>query len=189
MASRSYQTVLRAVERFGVDLHMTKGERLMTTIAEVEDLVRRHEIDAALEELGRMLEERPDDAEARMLFGVCQQMRGRTESFCEIYRDLAPSMSVRDSSGADSPVVSRWRHYCKVAAYLVAIGVITLAGTGCALNSSSDRGITIETKSSENAIDMPKYSMGGRPMTKYNMGGRLMDDTMIIDVDNDDDLL
>ena len=161
----------------------------MKTIEEIEGMIRAKRIDEAVDELESLLAERPDDAEARMLFGVCQQMKGRTEAFCEIYRDLAPSMSVRDSSGEDSPVVSRWRHYCKVAAYLVAIGVITLAGTGCALNSSSDRGITIETKSSENAIDMPKYSMGGRPMTKYNMGGRLMDDTMIIDVDNDDDLL
>lgn len=41
-------------------------------------------------------------------------------------------MSVREAAGEDSPVVSRWRHYCKVAVYLVAIGVITLAGTGSA---------------------------------------------------------
>lgn len=151
----------------------------MTTIAEVEDLVRRHEIDAALEELGRMLEERPDDAEASMLFGVCQQMKGRTEAFCEVYRDLAPTMSVRDSSGEDLPVVSRWRHYCKVAAYLVAIGVISLVGTGCASKPSLDRVKTIETKSPESVM-MTVHNMGGRPMepklphpkaqTTYGMG-------------------
>lgn len=131
----------------------------MTTIAEVEDLVRRHEIDAALEEIGRMLEERPDDAEASMLFGVCQQMKGRTEAFCEVYRDLAPSMSVRDSSGEDSPVVSRWRHYCKVAAYLVAIGVITLAGTGSAEPATNrldevDAPQAVEAKASEKVTDV-----------------------------------
>ena len=106
----------------------------MTTIAEVEDLVRRHEIDAALEEIGRMLEERPDDAEASMLFGVCQQMKGRTEAFCEVYRDLAPSMSVREAAGEVSSTVTRWRHYRNVAAYLIALGIaVFVAGLGLAI--------------------------------------------------------
>lgn len=110
----------------------------MTTIAEVEDLVRRHEIDAALEELGRMMEERPDDAEASMLFGVCQQMKGRTESFCEIYRDLAPSMSVREAAGEVSSTVTRWRHYRNVAAYLIALGIAVFVAGGSSVSYAGD---------------------------------------------------
>lgn len=120
----------------------------MTTIAEVEDLVRRHEIDAALEEIGRMLEERPDDAEASMLFGVCQQMKGRTEAFCEVYRDLAPSMSVREAAGEVSSTVTRWRHYLRVASYLLALGVITLTGSVYAESQSAmSEGAVCEDKS------------------------------------------
>ena len=151
----------------------------MKTIEEIEGMIRAKRIDEAVDELESLLAERPDDAEARMLFGVCQQMKGRTEAFCEIYRDLAPSMSVRDSSGEDSSVVSRWRHYCKVAAYLVAIGVISLVGTGCASKPSLDRVKTIETKSPESVM-MTVHNMGGRPMepklphpkaqTTYGMG-------------------
>ena len=117
----------------------------MKTIEEIEGMIRAKRIDEAVAELERLLVARPDDAEARMLFGVCQQMKGETESFCEVYRELAPQLSAREAAGEVSPVVSRWRQYCKVAAYLVALGLVTFIGgnikaaevEGCSTNACS----------------------------------------------------
>ena len=152
----------------------------MKELSEIETMIANCRLEEASAELETILGKSPDDAEARMLFGVCQQMMGRTEAFCEVYRDLAPSMSVRDASGEDSHVMTRWRHYCKVAAYLVAIGVITLAGTG-SVELASDRmdkvvsSQTAEAKPSEMMTDVAqlKNLPRGVQNVKYDESGAI----------------
>jgi len=100
----------------------------MKCLEKVEELIKNCKPNAALEELESILYEEPENADARILFGVCRQMQGRTEEFCQVYRDLAPTLSARESAGEDSPVVARWRHFCKVASYLVSLGLVTLVG-------------------------------------------------------------
>ena len=71
-----------------------------------------------------------------MLLGICGQLKGDTDCFCEVYRELAPSLGARAEVGEESPVIARWRQYLRVASYLVSLGIITLTGTGLAAPTS-----------------------------------------------------
>lgn len=123
----------------------------MKKMVEIDGLVKSRKIDEALGELERILAEKPEDAEARMLFGVCQQMKGETESFCEVYRELAPQLSAREAAGEVSPVVSRWRQYCKVAAYLISLGIVTLVGGNIQIACAEDE--------PSSAVEQVKFSI------------------------------
>lgn len=108
----------------------------MKTLSEIETLIANRCLDEATAELETILEKSPDDAEARMLFGICGQLKGDADCFCRVYRELAPSLAARAESGEESPVVARWRHYLRVATYLVAPGVISLRGSSLAAPTS-----------------------------------------------------
>ena len=120
----------------------------MKTLSEIETLIANRCLDEATAELETILKKSPDDAEARMLFGICGQLKGDADCFCRVYRELAPSLAARAESGEESPVVARWRHYLRVATYLVALGVISLTGSSLAAPTSG----LFETNAISNAV-------------------------------------
>jgi len=131
----------------------------MKCLDTVEALIKNCKVDAALKELEPILLEEPDNAEARILFGVCRQMQGRTEEFCQVYRDLAPTLSARESAGDDSPVVARWRHFCKVASYLISLGLVTLVGGSLQVVHADTIPPAVETRvfSIEEELEKPEF--------------------------------
>lgn len=97
----------------------------MKTLDEIESLVKAGCVNQAVDELNGFLDREPEDDEARILLGVCSQLKGDTDGFCRIYNELRPTLSVREAAGEISSVTSRWRHYRKVAAYLVTVGLVS----------------------------------------------------------------
>ena len=61
----------------------------------------------------------PEDAAARMLYGTCCQLMGDSATFGRIYRDLAPQMEPRVTSGERSELVSMWLKYAAMFAAVV----------------------------------------------------------------------
>lgn len=149
----------------------------MKELSEIEALIANFRLEEAKEQLGAMLEKEPENAEVRMLLGVCGQMNGDTDCFCRIYRELAPSLVARAEAGEESPVIARWRNYLRVAAYLVALGVITLTGTGLAAPTSglfetNNASKSAEIKSAEKVLDVGQFKNLSRGIQtiKYKNG-------------------
>ena len=133
----------------------------MNKIAEIEVLVKNNRIDDAEAALNEVLAARPEDVEARLLLGVCGQMRGDTASFCRIYDELAPELTPRDRAGETTPAVARWRHYCKVASYLAVLGLITFVGTTVQVARAAEPPVQQENRTSpatpEQVLTMPEF--------------------------------
>lgn len=108
----------------------------MKALTEIESLIANRQLDDAEAALEDFLAKVPDDVEARMLLGICGQLKGDADCFCEVYRELAPSLDARAKAGEESPVIARWRQYLRVASYLMTLGIITLTGTGLAAPTS-----------------------------------------------------
>ena len=136
----------------------------MITLSEIETLLSSRRLDEAEAALAVLLAKSPADAEARMLLGICGQMKGDTDRFCRIYGELAPSLGARAEAGEESPVIARWRNYLRVATYLVALGVITLTGV-CQASPAIDRDDpdTIESEpaklpaTADQIVELPEF--------------------------------
>ena len=58
-----------------------------------------------------------------MLYGTCCQLMGDSATFGRVYRDLAPQMEPRVTSGERSELVSMWLKYAAMFAMIIAIGL------------------------------------------------------------------
>lgn len=133
----------------------------MKSIAEIELLIKNNRVDDAEAALNEVLAGHPEDVEARLLLGVCGQMRGDTASFCRIYDELAPELTARAQTGETTAAVARWRHYCKVASYLAVLGLITFVGTtvqvACAAEPPAQQENGTLPATPEQVLAMPEF--------------------------------
>ena len=89
------------------------------SIDAIKELIRKGDIPQAGERLREILAKTPEDAAARMLYGTCCQLMGDSATFGRIYRDLAPEMEPRVTSGERSELVSMWLKYAAMFAVVL----------------------------------------------------------------------
>ena len=88
-------------------------------IEAIKELIKAGDLPLASEQLREMLAKTPEDAAARMLYGTCCQLMGDSATFGRIYRDLAPEMEPRVTSGERSELVSMWLKYAAMFAVVL----------------------------------------------------------------------
>ena len=93
------------------------------SINTIKGLIKNGDIPQASERLREILAKTPEDVAARMLYGTCCQLMGDSATFGRIYRDLAPEMEPRVTSGERSELVSMWLKYAAMFAMIIAIGL------------------------------------------------------------------
>ncbi len=100
----------------------------MTTIDQIKTLLQSGDVAGAEALCRKALETHPDDAQLKMLFGLCRQLQGDEETFRRIHDELAPEMGGAEDNAPHSEKVSLWRKYHKLWLSLI-VGALVLGGT------------------------------------------------------------
>ncbi len=100
----------------------------MTTIDQIKTLLQSGDVAGAEALCRKALKEAPDDAQLKILFGLCRQLQGDEETFRRIHDELAPEMAGTEDTAPHSEKVSLWRKYHKLWLSLI-VGALVLGGT------------------------------------------------------------
>ncbi len=100
----------------------------MTIVDEIKSLMKSGAVAGAEALCRKALETHPDDAQLKMLFGLCRQLQGDEETFRRIHDELAPEMAGAEDTAPHSEKVSLWRKYHKLWLSLI-VGSLVLGGT------------------------------------------------------------
>ena len=100
----------------------------MTILATIKSLLKSGDVAGAEALCRKALETHPDDAQLKMLFGLCRQLQGDEETFRRIHDELALEMGGAEDTAPYSEKVSLWRKYHKLWLSLI-VGSLVLGGT------------------------------------------------------------
>ena len=104
----------------------------MKLIDEIKQLMAAGDTAQADEALKELLANDPDNLQAKMLFGICSQLRGDEKTFRRIYDELAPMMEHTLRREQQPETASLWKKYRTLWKSLI-VGGLVLAGTAVAV--------------------------------------------------------
>ena len=104
----------------------------MKTLDEIKQMMADGDTAEADKALKELLENEPDNLQAKMLYGTCRQLLGDEETFRRIHDELVPKMEKLQEKETKSETVSLWRKYHALWMSLI-VGGLILAGTAGAV--------------------------------------------------------
>ena len=104
----------------------------MKTLDEIKQMMAADDTAQADEALKELLANEPNNLQAKMLYGICSQLRGDEKTFQNIYDELAPVMEQTLRREQQPETVSLWRKYHTLWMSLI-VGGLVLAGTAAAV--------------------------------------------------------